>query len=82
MDQEEIWSPAVHARRVEFVSVTCPECDCFFEDWYDLSIHLEPDYFDFEELAEAATICCPECGWSVDAETFVAEMTHQNEAKK
>ena len=43
----------------EKITVECPKCGRFYEDWYRASVNLDLDDFDEEDLESCSTAPCP-----------------------
>ena len=57
----------------EEITVECPKCGRFYEDWYRPSVNLDLDSFDDEYLESCSTATCPHCQHKVDLNVLVVE---------
>lgn len=54
------------------VEVDCPECGTRFKDVLRDSINLSlGEEWTDEEIEEATTVRCPECGWQGDSDSII-----------
>ncbi len=57
----------------EKITVECPKCGRFYEDWYRASVNLDLDDFDEEYLESCSTATCPHCKHKVNLDVRVVE---------
>ena len=49
----------------ETIEVRCPRCGKLYETWYRPSINLTIEHWDDEDIDDATSATCPDCGLKV-----------------
>ena len=49
----------------EPIKVRCPNCQHFYADWARASLDLSAEDFDDDDLDQASSSTCPECGYRI-----------------
>jgi endogenous inhibitor of DNA gyrase (YacG/DUF329 family) len=55
------------------IKVACPGCSAEYEEWHRPSINLTLEAWTAEELRDATTARCPQCGLAVELESLIVE---------